>query len=42
MPDYLDFTEEKLELGYDYGAVGGNALQNHHHQKRGQAGTTEC
>ena len=23
MVDYLDFTEEKLELGYDYGAVGG-------------------
>ncbi|MDJ0900243.1 MAG: DUF2460 domain-containing protein [Xenococcus sp. MO_188.B8] len=23
MSDYLDFAEEKLELGYDYGAVGG-------------------
>ena len=23
MPDYLDFAEEKLELGYDYGAIGG-------------------
>ncbi len=23
MADYIDFIEEKLDLGYDYGAIGG-------------------
>ena len=36
---YIDFVEERLDIGIDYGVVGGHELQNRNYQFWRRSGT---